>query len=291
MNMRIRSGLVVVGALVLLLAAELTLRLRGWLEIPVYVVDARYEYMYAPLQDMYAGHIHVRTNRYGMRSTEPRKAKKRVLFIGDSVINGTDRVTHDSLATTLVEPMLCAALGTDVQVLNVSAASWGPDNAVAFLKAHGTFDADVIVAVFSSHDAFDNMDFAPTVGVHPGYPGESPLFALQRLPLRLGWVGRMEQAPSQPVFNSGWRDLSELCAKTQTPLLVWHHAERAELDAAAWHGEGQLLEDSLMAMHIARIDGHGVLRIEDYADFIHLNAAGHRTLAEVLVPIIAAQLR
>lgn len=292
MSMRIRSGLVAAALSVLLLAAEVTLRLRGWLEIPVYVADARYEYMYAPVQNVYAGPIHVRTNSLGMRSAEPRKARKRVLFIGDSVINGTDRVTHDSLATTLLEPMLCAALGTDVQVLNISAASWGPDNAVAFLNAHGMFDADVIVAVFSSHDAFDNMDFVPTVGVHPGYPEQQPLFALQRLPLRLGFV-RMPEGmhADDEAFNPGWRDLTALCAHHGMPLLVVHHAERAELANGRWHPAGTVLEDSLKVMGAPAVDARGYLLPEHYADFIHMNARGHRALAGNMLPLILPLLQ
>ena len=83
--------------------------------------------------------------------------EKRILVFGDSVLNGGSLTDHKKLATTLLEKSLQKSCDPLIRVLNISAGSWGPDNAFSYLKKHGDFNASAIVLFFSSHDAHDNM--------------------------------------------------------------------------------------------------------------------------------------
>lgn len=55
-------------------------------------------------------------------------------------------------------------------MLNISAGSWGPDNCAAYLKEKGTFGAEGIILVVSSHDAHDNMNWQTVVGQSVAFP-------------------------------------------------------------------------------------------------------------------------
>lgn len=59
-----------------------------------------------------------------------------VLGLGDSVINGGVLTDQDSLATTRLSELLSKLIRKKVQVLNVSAGSWGPDNCEAYLNRY-----------------------------------------------------------------------------------------------------------------------------------------------------------
>lgn len=56
-----------------------------------------------------------------MRSEEVDTTKRHVLGLGDSVIYGVVQTDQDSLATSIF------SRETGVQMLNISAGSWGPD--------------------------------------------------------------------------------------------------------------------------------------------------------------------
>ena len=72
-----------------------------------------------------------------MRSKKIDKKKKFVILeFGDSVLNGGAHIDQDNLATTIEENQLNEKFQNQVQVLNVSAQSWGLSNAYAFLEKH-----------------------------------------------------------------------------------------------------------------------------------------------------------
>lgn len=119
--------------------------------------------MACPNQDGYRFGNHYHYNSYSQRSEEPDTTKQIVLGLGDSVIFGGVQTDQDSLATTRFTQE------TGIQMLNISAGSWGPDNCAAYLKEKGLFHAKAMFLLVSSHDAHDNMTFEPVVGVHPSY--------------------------------------------------------------------------------------------------------------------------
>jgi hypothetical protein len=105
-----------------------------------------------------------------MRSDEINSKAVTILGLGDSVINGGVLTDQDELATMILSKELTGALNRPVQVLNVSAGSWGPDNCNAYLDERGTFNMHVMLLVVSSHDAYDVMDFTPVVGINYSFP-------------------------------------------------------------------------------------------------------------------------
>ena len=129
--------------------------------MPLYAASDKYEYMALPNQCGVRLGNRYYYNVFGMRSDEVNPHKKHILGLGDSVIYGGVQTDQDSLATSLF------SAETGMQMLNISAGSWGPDNCAAYLKEKGMFNAKGIFLLVSSHDAHDNMDFMPVVGVHP----------------------------------------------------------------------------------------------------------------------------
>ena len=263
----------------LALVGELILRSWGLRDHPLYTADPRYEYMTLPEQDVRYGGIDLRTNELGLRSAPIRKKRgRRVLVIGDSVVNGGMQTTQDSMATALAQQR------TAIELINLSAASWGPDNAMAFLRAHGTFDADAIVLVFSSHDAYDRMTFTPIVGVHPSYPDHRPLLAWSMVIDRMLYrAGRGYRPPGQRgAFAGGWKALCDTAASLQIPLVVLLHPELGELTMRHYDDRGQRILDSLNAWNVPVVELLDSLDASLYTDRIHLGNAGQRRLAEVL---------
>jgi lysophospholipase L1-like esterase len=288
--LKVRTTLWIVAVVIVALAAaELELRATGIHRIPLFRSDAHYEYFTLPDQVLRIGAARFVTNALGMRNGPigPKKGR-RVLVIGDSVINGGFTLDQDSMATERANAK-ARAEGRDVEYINLSANSWGAGNVAAFLKAHGTFDADAVIAVFSSHDAQDRMTFEAVVGVHPSFPERHPATAigaaLQRLRFRFASRTPPSEAPyhvRQVRFDPGWRQLTELLADDEQPFFVLFHAEHDELRRGTYNTEGTQLQDSLHHWNVPVTPLLPLLSAGMYDDGIHLNARGHAMLADVL---------
>lgn len=184
--------IVLIVLVIITIVFELTLRFFfGFCNAPLYVEDPDFEYVYAPNQHHYRFRNIVKTNEFGMRS-EPVNASDStiILLIGDSVVNGGSPTDHDELASTILEKKLTSHFNKKIRVLNISAGSWGPDNAYAYLKKKGLFKADLVCLVTSSHDAYDNMSFNQVVGVFTNYPKEQYTFAIYEFYDRYWWMVR-----------------------------------------------------------------------------------------------------
>lgn len=263
--------------------------------IPVYVSDPDYEYVYAPQQDVWRFGNHIITNNYGMRS-KPINAncKVTILKIGDSVINGGSHIDQDDLSSTIIENSLQEEYGQDVSVLNISAGSWGPDNAFAFIQKHGDFNASMIVLVFSSHDLHDNMHHQPIVGNHPSWPKRKPMLAITDGFSRYVWpeirswfsetsaeYNYLQNHDDSPV-NSGWADFIGYCEMNDIELLVYLHPDNKESANNKYNEEGQELINLLESREVPFMLGLGGYTTEMYRDNIHPNAKGHETIANAL---------
>lgn len=273
---------ILVAVILLFVAGEVALRIWGFSDFPLFVADPRYEYMQAPDQDTHFGKIHFVTNALGMRCGPIRpKKKRRVLVLGDSVINGGYQTTQDSLATELLN-----AAGS-VEVLNCSAPSWGADNIGAFLTAHGTFESDRLLVYLSSHDAFDRMTFEPIVGHHPSYPDHEPLLAWSTFfdKLKYHWGG-YPASPRGKVFNPGWAQLRDLSRREGLSVIVVLHPELGEVKMGHYDQRGQLLLDSLAAFDMPVVRALDLMSVDLYTDDIHVNDRGQRRIAEILTPLL-----
>jgi len=282
---------------ILLAAGEITARY--WLGLgylPVYITNEKYEYIYAPDQDIWRFHNHIVTNEYSMRSKPlSKKDKCRILKFGDSVINGGPHVDHDSLASTLLENKLAEHFRDSIRVLNISAQSWGPDNAFSYLHEHGNFDSPFFILVFSSHDWHDNMHFKEVVGNHRAWPDSQPWCALTDgfsryfIPKVKEWFGSEENeyeylyGVNDSKINPGWNDFFNYCNQNQIALLIYLHPEQSELKNKKYDKNGTQLLNWIKKNKINHIEGIShPFKTTHYRDEIHLNESGHALLADVL---------
>jgi lysophospholipase L1-like esterase len=306
----------VVGALV---AGELVARFYfGLGDPPLMMADPQIEYLYKPSQTVRRfGHV-IHYNQYSMRSPDFPAHKSdpsefRVLVVGDSVVNGGAVNTDADVATAILARMLPEDLRRPVVVGNISAGSWGPPNELAYLRRFGTFDADVIVLVFSSHDAADVPTFEPTVGVRDDFPDRRPVSALaegvHRYLPRVWWrlthraemnAAATNSAPAAAAtmpaadVEAATRAIAEmidLARAAGATMIVAQHLEAGELNGHAQPGQ-QIIAD------LARAKGIEPLQLGDafgqamrngipvYDGYIHPSRAGQQLMADVLLPEI-----
>lgn len=280
------------GAILFLLIIEISLRIAGFGQMPLYTASNEWEYMTTPNQSGYRLGNRFYINAYGMRSDEVDSTKSHILGLGDSVLFGGAQTDQDSLATSLITQE------TGIQMLNISAGSWGPDNCAAFLRHYGLFNAEAMVLVVSSHDAHDIITHEPVVDVHPSYPSRqfscATVEVLSRYVLpRI--ISTTQKDPDQKVlsdsgirkdgipFNPGFDQLKHMCDSALIPLLVYLHAEQTELSAGKYNDQGDEIISWCTANNIPIIkDLDHALTVSDFRDNIHLSAHGQRNMANLI---------
>ena len=302
--MRKKTKTIIVVLFVLLVVAELALRVCfGFCDALLYQSSDKYEYISQPNQDRKRFGSHLLVNSFSQRSEEPDSTKVKVLGLGDSVLFGGSWTDHDSLATTLFSKE------TGMQMMNISCHSWGPNNSAAYIKEQGSFGAQAMVLVCSSHDAVDQMTFSPVVGVLKGYPKEQYKLAICELfdrylipyfkdltiikrhtgsDAELTNNAKDQQEISKPLnFVSGFDELKQIADSLEIPMYIYLHAERYEMENKQFSDMGQriiLWADSAKVFLINGIqEGEN---IELYRDHIHFNDKGQRHLANVLKKFI-----
>lgn len=277
--------------LLLFVAIEITLRIAyGFGTMPLYIESKQYEYIYAPNQEMKRFGVYFYVNSYSQRSHEPDNNKKKILGLGDSVINGGSQTDHDSLATSIVSNE------TEFQMLNISAGSWGADNCAAYLKEHGIFNAKAMFVVLSSHDVSDSMNFEPTVGVHKSYPKEQYSFAINEVIDRYIFPRLFKSStaidPNEKVlkgidkgeiFNKGWEELKDIAHNANIPLVIILHAELSELKIGDYNEKGKMIEQWANNNNIKFIKDITFMKEENYRDRIHINSSGQKVLAGIIM--------
>lgn len=281
--------LLILTSLVLL---EVGLRLTGFGRVALYEQSDIYEYALIPNQKLSRFGKNYEINSEGMRAGPLEKGEWRILKFGDSVLNGGAYTDQSDLASELLNVELKSIL-SNARVVQVSAGSWGPDNAFSWMNAHGDFDAKIIVLVFSSHDWQDQMNFQKVVGQLAFYPNKEPSLAIidvcswlwSRYGEKVDWKA-IAQTAKRSQFNDhniGWDQFIQYCKQGQIPLLVYHHANAQELELNTWNSDGLALEEFLKNSETPTISGlNANLTKDDYHDGIHLNPNGQRKLADIL---------
>ncbi|MER8811474.1 hypothetical protein [Mesorhizobium sp. M0965] len=238
---------------------------------PLSVAHSTIEYMWAPKQDLYRFGNHVFINEFGMRShdfpVEKPKGEFRALVVGDSVIDGGALTDQADLATDILS--VDGAL-----YLNASAGSWGPENEEAYIAQFGTFNADMLILVLSTHDAGDVPSFA---ALNPEtHPTETPWFALSEavsryLPRYMPWKGAPKEILDRPPARSALAAITRM-VHLGIPACVITHAERLENISG---GRGVGYAANLAAARDAPIiDDAQFIAATGYRDLIHLNREG-----------------
>jgi hypothetical protein len=265
---------------------EVALRFYGFCSAPLYFESKEFEYLTLPNQiGRRFGNDYV-INAFSQRSDEPSRKKKKILGIGDSVINGGVLTDQDDLATSIISDE------TNVQFLNISAGSWGPDNCAAYLKHFGTFESHQMILVCSSHDSHDNMDFDKVVGKHPSYPDKQ--FKIAWLELIERYVfprifgekfhGNENVIKNGVNFNTGFDSLFKISKDRQIAFSIYLHAEQSELKNNHYSEQGEEIIKWARNNNIQIIRGIDQgFNSKDYRDNIHLNKYGQWKLAQILI--------
>lgn len=296
----------IITCICILIIFELILRFKfGFCNALLYQPSDKYEYIAQPNQNRYRLGAHIRYNSYSQRNNEePDSTKIKILGLGDSVLFGGTWMDQDSLATTLFSKE------TGMQMLNISAGSWGPDNCAAYLKEKGTFDAQAMVLVCSSHDAYDTMSFLPVVGHFPTYPDKQyPLAICELIDRYLIPRGKMlftkYSAKLDPdatvvktaqhtsvikksaIFDPGFDQLKAIADSLHIPFGIYLHAETGELTQGSYNEMGQQICQWAETNHIPLSKGlDNGEKTEMYKDIIHFNEKGQRHLASYLEQLV-----
>lgn len=315
----IRLAIVLV---LLLIAGELTARFYfGLGDPPLSMADPEIEYLFKPDQDCKRFGRHIKYNHYSMRGddfSEPKvkRGAVRILVLGDSVVNGGVLTDQDELATSIMQKELPARIGAPVDVGNISAGSWGPPNQLAYLKRYGFFDADAVVMVFSSHDAFDAPTFEPAIDVVPSLPSSKPISALWEgitrylIPKITGKGLGLEGPPvSTPAASAEAAQIAlEKCLAAEREMIRLVKSKGA-IPIVALHmtmkeQAGPLDPGHDLLAKVAREEGATIIELgprfksaisdggpNPYRDDIHPDARGQRIIADTLDDALMALLR
>lgn len=289
--------------IILLGGGEIALRIYGLCNAPLYQASDKYEYMACPNQEGSRFFNHYKYNSYSQRSDEPDSTKTIILGLGDSVIFGGIQTDQKDLATSIF------TAETGMQMLNISAGSWGPDNCAAYLKEKGMFGAKAMFLLVSSHDAHDNMDFQPVVGIHPSFPDKQYKLAIWELMDRYVMPRVFKKKNSEPdpdqkvaqgvgikkgglVFNPGFDELKAMADSANIPLIVYLHADMAELKNGCYNEQGREIIDWAERNNVTLIKELDYKFTEkDYRDGIHINAEGQRKLASIMEIVIPEYIK
>lgn len=291
----------------LLVATEIMLRCYlGFCDALLYSHSDAYEYIAQPNQRRYRFGAHICYNAYSQRNdTNPDSTKVRILGLGDSVIFGGTMLDQDSIATAIFNRE------TDMQMLNISAGSWGPDNCAAYLKEKGTFGANAMILVCSSHDAYDVMSHIPVVGIYPNYPNKQYKLAIWELVERYLFsyiknffrsvkssdpdetvVKQVENSsimPKSPLFNPGFDELKEIADSVKIPFYIYLHAEQGEVKEGGYNEMGQQIVAWASRNNVHCIMGISTgEKVGMYRDAIHFNEKGQRHLANVFIRVFSS---
>lgn len=297
MKAKIRIRPLIYLLLVSIVSTEIGLRLYGLGNWITYEENLFYEYRLTPNQNITRFYNIITTNSYGMRaSNEPKSTSKKILKFGDSVLNGGSKIDDNEAVNILLQESLNKD-STFVELFNISAGSWGPDNAFAFLQHAIDFKFDAIVLVFSGHDYRDNMHHNSVVGIHPSWPNNQPVFAIEDVWIKvlrgkvfklIGWDSGSAnhlKGHDNTMMNPGWKNFFEYTENNSIPFLVYLHPEKKELMSQEWSEESLKLISWLKSHKIKYVDGIDKGYLENsYVDNIHLNANGHKALYNNLLP-------
>lgn len=293
--------------LTLLFVTEVVLKLKWGFGSPVlFLEDTSFEYIAKPNQGIKRFGNRIKTNEFSMRS-EPISASDSIVIlkIGDSIINGGTLTDQDSLATTILEKKLREEFKKNIRVLNISAGSWGPDNAFAYIKKYGAFKSKFFILVFSSHDLYDVMQFDKVVGVNPSFPSENPCCAISELVNRYGipWLEEktgisLHKDKIQNNFvisyntnkiNPGWKEFIDYTRLNNIKLSVVLHPTIQEVEMQHYDENGKKIISMLDSANIyclKEINPSHIPLKDCYRDDIHYNNKGQKLLAEEVYPLL-----
>jgi hypothetical protein len=202
-------------------------RITGFGHPLIYLSDPEIGYLLAPSQKTRRFGNWIEINRHSMRSPEitpePADATLRILLLGDSIVNGGWWTDQADILSVQIQQQLTTD-NQSVEVLNMSANSWGPPNQRAYLQKYGTFKAQIVVLVINTDDLFSKVPNPLIVGRDRNYPDHKPPLALWEVITRyLGSASPVPEPPQPPeqIKDPVGFNLDQI-AKIQQQVLSTH---------------------------------------------------------------------
>lgn len=295
--MKVNSLRIIFVLIATVLLCELILRFYfGFCDNLLFKEDKACEYILKPNQNCYRFRNKLITNNYSMRSPEVNKNAAKILGFGDSVLNGGVLTDHDELATSILTKALSNILKKDIQMLNISSPSWGPDNCYAYLEKYGDFDAQMIILFVNSSDVYDNMTFNKVVDYHPAFPSKNyniavyELFDRYLMPRLKALFNnetyshqQYEVANTDTSFNKGFQLFNAYTKSREIPFVMYLHADLNELKQGRYNEKGEKILSFALQNNIPVIKSlNSDLNESDYHDKTHLNAKGQSKMASMV---------
>lgn len=308
-------GWMAIASLSGLVLVELGLRWRFGLGTPVlYCADPQIGYVLAPNQRLRRFGNQIVVNQFSMRSEAIASLRPantlRVLLIGDSVANGGSWTDQPDIISEQMQRLIQAQpLGpfffilsslSAVEVLNASAASWGPRNQLAYLQQFGSFEAQLIVLLINTDDLFAAAPTAVPVGRDRQYPNRRPYFALSDA-LGLAWAKFYPPKPAASVPDrdpvganlAAIEQMGAIAYKSDAELLLAMTPLRRELSQPRDYElqTRQRLDEFVQRQQLSYLDFLPLFRaaphpIGLFRDHIHLSPAGNQLVSQELAQMV-----
>lgn len=244
---------------------------------PLWMSDPGTEYKLVPGQDCWRWGNHFVVNDLGMRAGPFSRTRSvadvlRVVIVGDSVVNGGTLLDQDDLVSEMLRRRLEAVTDRPVEVGNVSAGSWGPENMAAAFKQMDLEGLDVVIVVVSSHDLTDVPTFAPLS--ERDHPSVKPWSATGEALVRYGpplWryltnqrrVGEASDSIYRPAIDmvaaerslEALRSLYEEARRTGAQAVMLVHPTAEELSNGRLHANGRAMLAEAGDLGVRGVDG------------------------------------
>lgn len=298
-----RLGLPALAVLAVLaiVIAEGTLRLKGFGNPILYVTDPQVGYYPRPNQAAEREGGRVEINSFGMRAPEypQRKAAGvfRVLMLGDSTLYGGSYVDQRELySRQLEEHLRKTARGRRVEVLAMGVNGWGPFHELGYVEKYGTFDADLAIIALPIGDIY-----RPQYGLEamPFLSAASPpRLAIEEVVHHLAWRMRTKQIGQPGPEQLQWSAERGLEAYGRLARLLTERGAEVIFEVLPTEpaAMGTIREQERRDVERlrARLAAEGPFRVAYpaglfrgargrlYHDDVHLHVDGHRLYARYL---------
>lgn len=276
------------------------MRSYGFCNSPLYYNNSYTGYSLVPNQDVKRFGNHYKTNEYSMRSEPLSDNEKRLLLVGDSVLNGGVQTDQTELASTILENEMQNLQGSSAtpRVLNISCGGWGIDNAAGVIEEYGDFDAKEIILVLNSHDAVGTKSSTEVAGNSVHFPSKQYKLAwielfdrylIPRIQSKLNIISDSSKInstnTSQGKENSkGWMFFKEYCEDKNIRLAIYLHATQGEIAEGEYDENGKWITSFAEDNSIPIFFDINELTKDDFRDDIHLNAKGQKVMVGILYP-------
>ncbi|MEL7038122.1 MAG: SGNH/GDSL hydrolase family protein [Cyanobacteria bacterium J06592_8] len=281
----------------------------------IYQADTEVGYLLVPNQKTRRFGNRIEINQYSMRGSAitPTLDSEtlRILLLGDSIVNGGWWTDQSDIISEILTQQLNQTLDRQtpkqtIEVLNVSAGSWGPPNQLAYLRKFGTFEAAYLILIINTDDLFTKPPNPNIVGRDRNYPDHRPALAVLELLSRFSSSNQFSLTPTEPEPNDpvGYnlkaiQEIQEIATQAQMPFLLVMTPLLREIGTPGprdYEIKARLrLTELTQTQNIPYIDFLPIFNTVDepatlYRDHIHLSVEGNQQVTQKLTQSLQQQL-